>query len=674
MNLLQFVAIKLTFFLVTGILLGYYLDVAPLTVFILTIIALAIIAILHFRNQLKNVFIIGAFISMASILIGMSSVSVHRAFVYKEQLDLKVKKHPLLWKLKIKEVLKPSSYYQKYIAKVEELDKSSSGGIILCRLKLNSLSHRIQVDDEILVRAPLTEISPPKNPYEFDYKKYLFHKGIEHQIELTENNSIITAREPTSISGWANRTRQDIIEKLQGLSFGTSELAIIKALLLGYRHDIDENVHQNYKEAGALHILAVSGLHVGIILLFIQYLLKPLERLRGGKILKLFLCVLLLWGFAFLAGFSASVVRAVTMFSFLSYALYLNRPGSSFNILALSMFFILLVIDPFLLFQIGFQLSYAAVFSILWIYPKLIKLWTPKHIFFKKAWQLFCVGLAAQAGVLPLSLFYFHQFPGLFFLSNILVVPFLGVIIGMGIMLIFLSLISVVPDFLVTVFNGFILAMNETVAWIASQQAFLIRDIYFDKYHLILSFILIICLVRLLYRFQSKRVVAVFLCIIAIQTWNNNILITTKYKQQLIIAHRIGATILLYQNGTHIQASTNRPEKASRLLNNFRANTPLVTETIDSLADVYTIGKRRLILVGKEDIILPSSSGSDILLLSGSPKINLDRYLLKNRPAIVIADGSNYGNYVIRWKESCNEQDISFHHTGKDGAFLLELK
>ena len=159
--------------------------------------------------------------------------------------------------------------------------------------------------------------------------------------------------------------------------------------------------------------------------------------------------VSLLWGFALVAGFSASVVRAVTMFTFVAYALYLNRPSNTFNILALSMFFILLLINPMLLFQVGFQMSYAAVFAIVWIYPLLQRLWFPKNVVVRKLWQLLSVSVAAQLGVLPISLFYFHQFAGLFFITNLAIVPFLGLVLGMGILVIILSLLNLLPDFLV---------------------------------------------------------------------------------------------------------------------------------------------------------------------------------------------------------------------------------
>ena len=254
-------------------------------------------------------------------------------------------------------------------------------------------------------------------------------------------------------------------------------MGIIQALLLGQRNSISTETYDNYKDAGAVHILAVSGLHIGILLLLLQFLFRPLEILPKGRTIKLVVIVLLLWCFAFLAGLSASVVRAVTMFSFVAYALYLNRPSNTFNILALSMFFILLLFNPMLLFQVGFQMSYAAVFSIVWIYPMLQRFWTPKNSVLQKIWQLLSVSIAAQLGVLPISLFYFHQFPGLFFISNLLIVPFLGLLLGMGILVMVLALLDILPDFLVLWYNRIISLMNSVVEWVAQQEAFIFKNI-----------------------------------------------------------------------------------------------------------------------------------------------------------------------------------------------------
>ena len=155
---------------------------------------------------------------------------------------------------------------------------------------------------------------------------------------------------------------------------------------------------------------------------------------------------MLLWCFALIAGMSASVVRAVTMFSFVAVGLSFKRRKTILFSL-ISSAFLLLLVKPMFLFDVGFQLSYLAVFGIVWVQPKLANLFNCKYWFFRKVWSMCSVSIAAQMGVLPLSLYYFHQFPGLFFLSNVLIIPFLGAILMGGILVIILALSNMLPPF-----------------------------------------------------------------------------------------------------------------------------------------------------------------------------------------------------------------------------------
>jgi competence protein ComEC len=210
--------------------------------------------------------------------------------------------------------------------------------------------------------------------------------------------------------------------------------------------------------------------------------------------------------FAFVAGLSASVVRAVTMFTFLAIGLSFQRKNVvEFSLIA-SMFF-LLIIKPMFLFDVGFQLSYLAVFGIIWVQPTLYKFWTPKLKIVNKFWQLFTVSIAAQAGILPLSLFYFHQFPGLFIASNLVVIPFLGAILIGGIVIILLSLINLLPQFLATIYGFVIAKMNNFVSWISDQEQFLFKDLSVSFLMMIASYLGIIFLVSFLMHRSSKKII-----------------------------------------------------------------------------------------------------------------------------------------------------------------------
>ena len=204
------------------------------------------------------------------------------------------------------------------------------------------------------------------------------------------------------------------------------------------------------------------------------------------------------------------------MFSFVAYAFYLNRPSNTYNILALSMFFILLVFNPLLLFDVGFQMSYAAVFAIVWIYPLLQKFWNPKKWLLKYVWQLLSVSIAAQIGVLPISLYYFHQFPGLFFISNLLIVPFLGLILGLGIVVIALILLNLAPNILIEIYDSLIGSMNTIIGWVAQQEAFIFKNIPFDTAQLMLSYCLIMALIWVLTKVTFKRTIVLLICLLGL--------------------------------------------------------------------------------------------------------------------------------------------------------------
>ena len=218
---------------------------------------------------------------------------------------------------------------------------------------------------------------------------------------------------------------------------------------------------------------------------------NPIKRLLKSEKGVNVLIVIMLWGFAFLTGLSPSVIRAVTMFSFFAFAKIINRDTNAINTLFLS-YFTLLIINPNWLFHVGFQLSYLAVLFILWLVPVWNKVYYPKHMILKKFWGIITVTLAAQIGIIPLSLYYFHQFPGLFILTNLIVLPIIGLILFLGILLIFLSSINTVPDWFAFSYNYLIKLLNSFISWIAEQNIFLFQDISFNFNQVIFSYLILI--------------------------------------------------------------------------------------------------------------------------------------------------------------------------------------
>ena len=395
--------------------------------------------------------------------------------------------------LAIDKVLKPGNFHYKYVAEVLQIDHKKTTGSVLVNIEKDSVTSFFEIGDHILIKNKFIAIKESLNPYQFNYKNYLVKQGIHQQTYVTKEELLLLDQTSTSFLGFIAAFRLKIQQSLQHCGFSEDELAIMNALLLGQRQDISKELTANYSKAGAIHILAVSGLHVGIILWMFSFVLKPLERYKRGKGIKLALVLLFLWFFALLAGMSASVTRAVTMFSAIAIGQFFNKRNAIEQSLIFSMF-LLLLLKPLFLFDVGFQLSYLAVFGIIWVQPVFYQLWKPKYYIIDKGWQLFTVSLAAQIGVLPLSLFYFHQFPGLFFVSNLLIIPFLGIILSTGIIVLVLSYYSPLPAFMVTIYGGIISVLNKTVVFIAKQEAFLFSDISFSAVKMFLLYLLIICL------------------------------------------------------------------------------------------------------------------------------------------------------------------------------------
>ncbi len=669
MNLLRFVLVKLTLFLILGILLGHALNIHP---YIPALLLIPIIVFLGFRNaSRKNQLLFGFMTALATIGLGILTVSLSKTTYHYHHYSYQQSKEPQTWHLKIRELLKPNTYSDRYVVEVKAINYLGTSGKLLLNIKSDSIREKLQVDDELLVYSASTAIREPLNPYQFNYKKYLQHLGMQQQITLNSGNYIRKKSPSTTVYGMAAKFRTTIISKLQSRNFGNEELGIIQALLLGQRNDISPETYTDYKNAGAVHILAVSGLHIGVLLMILHFLLQPLESLPHGRKLKLMIIVVLLWGFALLAGLSASIIRAVTMFSFVAYAQYLNRPTSTFNILALSMFFILLV-NPMLLFQVGFQMSYAAVFAIVWIYPQLQKWWTPKYSILKYGWQLLSVSIAAQLGVLPISLFYFHQFPALFFISNLAIIPFLGFILSLGILVIVLALTNILPSFLVIFYNG-IIHSNTVIRWVARQETFLIKNISFDEMQLVWTFGIIISGVLMLTKKSFQRTIAFCVCVIGLQTWLVFTYYSNKNKEVVWIAHQTKNTVLLHQSGRKLEIRANKPLLTERLVTDYSIGAAIEETNYQILKNHYLVGDKKLYILDSL-AIYPNASKIDYILLSQSPDINLERLLNTKSPKMIIADGSNYRSDVEKWKTTCIKNKIPFYFTGEKGAYYFELE
>ena len=575
--------------------------------------------------------------------------------------------------LAIDKVLKPGNYHHKYVADVVQLDSKKTTGHVLLNIEKDSTSLLFHTGDLVFLKNKFQDIKSSLNPHQFNYKHYLKKQGINQQVYITHQEILLLDESKVSLLRFIDAFRVKIQKSLRRYHFTDDELAVMNALLLGQRQEISKQLSDNYSKAGAIHILAVSGLHVGVILLILSLILKPLERVNNGKLIKLVLVILSLWFFAILAGLSASVIRAVTMFSAIALGQFFNKRNAVEHSLIFSMFIILLW-KPLFLFDVGFQLSYTAVFGIIWIQPVLYQLWKPNFFIVDKGWQLITVSVAAQLGVLPISLFYFHQFPALFFISNLIIIPFLGVILGLGLVVLVLSYESILPLFLEGFYGDVISILNKVVAFVARQESFLFSEISFSALKMIFSYLLIISGFQLFLKLNTKRCFLFFGSILAFQC----VLILEKYtiaqKSEFIVFHksknsiigiRKGSSFELYHSMDSLQISS------QKLLINYKVGENITSQNYHKLSNLMYYDKQVVLIIDKGGLYDIKELNNPIVLLRQSPKINLQRLVKKLKPAIIIADGSNYKSYIENWKTTCKNLKTPFWTTYNQGAYVL---
>ncbi len=677
MKLLSFPIIKLTIYLITGILIGYYYNISfNLILFILGLLVLILTVVFFIaKKQFVKTIWFGLFAFLTMAFIGILTVNLHNQKNYSNHYSNFITKNDSIKTItfRIREVLKPSNYYNKYIIDILKEDSIYVSGKSILNVKKDTIKNISHVDDIYITNAIFKEVISPLNPSQFNYKSYLEKQYVYHQLFIKNDALFKVKTNQQTLFGIADNIREHINLKLKSYKFKPDELAIINAILLGQRQNISDDVYSNYTNAGAIHILAISGLHIGIILMILSSILKPLERLRHGIFIKTFLLIVILWSFAIIAGLSASVTRAVTMFSIVAIGVNLKRPTNIYNTLAISIF-ILLLFKPLFLFDVGFQLSYMAVFGIVSIDPHLTKLWKPKYYIPKKAWEVIRITFSAQLGILPISLYYFHQFPGLFFLSNLLIIPFLGFILGFGIFVIALAVLNILPDFFAVLFGSTISLMNTIIEWVAQQETFLFKNISFNLLYVIAAYLLIFALVRLFVKRNYKNLVFLFISIIIGQS----IFIYSKIespKNQFLVFHKSRYTLLLNKVSDKIHIANNFDsitEKKDKIITDYLIENNIKKSQKDSLQSIYVLGNKKLLVIDSLSIYNVKSFKPNFILLRNSPKINLNRIIDSLRPLLIIADGSNYKTYSERWKNTCKKTKIPFHQTSEKGAFIID--
>lgn len=389
----------------------------------------------------------------------------------------------------------------KSVAEVLSVNGQPSQGKVLLYIRQDSASASLRYGDCLSIKA---RPQYPRNwNNDFDYRRYLRRKGILYQCYVPSQRWQQTSHDSTfTLRAWSKGIQLRMVERIRHTDLTPSQQGIAEALLLGWRDDVDETTQQQFRDAGITHLLCVSGLHVGIVAWLAGALLFFLGRKRWQRIVKGIVQIAVVWLFVLLTGMAPSTLRAGVMFSLLLVGSILQRQPNRLNNLCTSMW-LLLLINPMLLFDVGFQLSYAAVAGIiLWNRPlqQLLPisnqwyLWLPQ-----KVWQLICLSTAAQLAALPLVLYHFHQFPLYFLIANLTVVPFAGILLGTVLLMLLTA-----SGWATTLLSHELVAVDRLTRWISSLPHAMLTDIYCDLPVALLITALLLVLTLLLYTRKTE--------------------------------------------------------------------------------------------------------------------------------------------------------------------------
>lgn len=411
----------------------------------------------------------------------------------------------VLIEAEVKEMPKVGERKVRFAAEVQHIKTSdtvfSQPRKVQFFVEKDSLSCSLSQGDRLLIYSRLLQPNRATNPHQFDYQQYLYHKGIVAQCFVASYQYRVVGHRNSLLAQVAS-LRNRTLEMLRQSSLTPSQQGIAEALLLGWKNDVDPSTTMQFRNAGITHLLCVSGLHVGIVAALLGACLFWIRGRRYSLLIKGILQLTGIWFFVILTGMAPSTVRAAIMFSFIIIGHLLHLRPSTLNSVAASAL-LLLIVNPFLLFDVGFQLSYAAVGGIILLTPLMngIFPWDrwkyPRSYSFdiankdypvrramirivEKGWNLISVTTAAQLATLPLVLFYFHQFPLYFLIANITIIPLAGFLMGTLLLMVGFRWWHWLSALCTHLFSIEIQGIDALTKWISNLPHSLLAPIYFD--------------------------------------------------------------------------------------------------------------------------------------------------------------------------------------------------
>ena len=643
--------LKLLIPVIAGILFCRFIS-ASINFNYITIIGLLIILFSFLKNQKSNYSLRGTFGIGLMIFLFSLSVQSYQYQVKKVTYDF-------------------SEESQSYVAKVLDIPQQKKRSVacevqimypinkkVLLYFESENKSLLLNPGDQILITATIKPIKNLGNPDDFDYKRFMDGKGFSGTAFVPSKNWVDTGVRNRSVKTEALRARAAILNQYKTFGLNPDEYAFLSALTLGYKADLSNELKDAFRASGTSHILAVSGLHVGIVYLIILSVFSFLGKRGKRFVLKQILILLFLWGYVFITGMPVSVIRAAIMLSLFCVGSLFHKKGFTYNTLAVAAFLILIA-NPFYLFNVGFQLSFASVFSILFFQPKISNLYVPKLKISRYVWSLLTVTTAAQLGVFPFSLYYFGTFPTYFFVTNLLVLPFIGVIIYLGVSL---TLVSLLLKFNLE----FVHLIYELIAYLLQFSIKTVLQIVYFFESLPWSMLL------------TNQVSVVKLILILICLYTFSFFIIRKRAKMLILSLASVALFLLLSLSNYFR----NPVNQFIVYNSFtQTEIAYYVEgqkiAIPDLSN-QVIGHPTSKIILLTDNLYKSKKSDefveiDYLILASDNSFSMNELNSFFKPRKVIIDSSISRYAATKISNECQKLNIAFHDISDSGAYSINF-
>ncbi|MBF9255149.1 ComEC family competence protein [Pontibacter sp. 172403-2] len=589
--------------------------------------------------------------------------------------------------------------YQRTVLELEQVQvngiwQPATGKVQLSVPHDSEQPYELTYGDRLLVKGAPQPVPAAQNPNQFDYGAYLANRNIFYRQFLQAHEYVKLGSEPGNpVLYLSIRWRRQLEQLLREKIPARREYAISSALILGVTDELDNAIKAAYINTGTMHVLSVSGLHVGLIYGVMMLVLVHFRRTPRQRLLAAIVAILGLWFYAFMTGLSPSVLRSVVMFTLVTVALASGRRTNIYNTLAIAAFALLLY-NPYFLLNVGFQLSFLAVLGIVYFQPRFYRLLAFDNQLLNKLWLFFTVSLAAQLVTLPLGLLYFHQFPVYFWLANMVVVPLSTLALYTGLTALALVWIPVIGPLLFKLHFGVIWCMNELNTGLTHLPLALINGIDISLLQTVLLYVLLI-LVILFLSLKKLRYLALATVVVAILAGQEIAEVLQQKQQQTLAIYNVrratgialvqgqqatmlADSVLLHDEGNYTyniqphlwHLGVPQPQFVS--LEGTPVADPAITALPDSNRLVVWQGQRLLILSHPPKLQPKSRLPLDYILLRNNVRLrseDLQSYTSEK----VILDASNSLWYRQRLHRQLDTLGIAYYDVADSGAFVLEL-